>query len=122
VGPPRVAAPPVARYGLSYDPAACDPAHAVEITSGENFCPSHGGAGETFRAHCASVHCMHIPNPNPNPNPHPKPKPKPNPTPKPSPNPSPSPSPNPNQVHCMAEAQWVLSTLLQDRRITRCSP
>ena len=43
--PSRLAAPPTARYGLTFDPAACDPAHAVEITSGDNFCPSHGGAG-----------------------------------------------------------------------------
>ena len=57
--PPRSAAPPTARYGLTFDPAACDAAHAVEITSGDNFCPSHGGAGETFRAHCAPVRSVH---------------------------------------------------------------
>ena len=32
--PSRLAAPPTARYGLTFDPAACDPAHAVEMTSG----------------------------------------------------------------------------------------
>jgi len=73
--------PPTAKYGQRvrhFDSAALDPAHAVELTSGEPFHPSHGGPGETFKAHVAAVHSM-------------------------------------------AEVQWAVCTLLQDRRVARAT-
>ena len=50
--------PPTAKYGQRvrhFDSAALDPSHSVELTSGPAFHPSHGGPGETFRAHVAAV-------------------------------------------------------------------
>ena len=79
--PTAVVEPDSAQYGQRmrhFDGAACDPAHAVEVSSGAPFHPPKGGPGESFQAHVA-------------------------------------------RVERMESVQWVLSTLLQDRRIARAT-